>query len=392
VSAAAGKRRKILFVSGTRADYGKTKTLIAAVDAKDAYECIVFATGMHTLEQYGYTINELEKAGHSNLFAHINQTAGEPMELILANTVDGLSRFVEQRKPDLIVVHGDRVETLAGAIVGALRNILVAHIEGGEISGTVDELIRHSVSKLAHLHFVANDEAQARVCQMGERPDSVFVIGSPDMDVMVSDTLPGLDETKKYYGLLFDDYAIAVFHPVTTELETLPDQARNFVDALIESGRDYVVVYPNNDAGTSFIMNEYRRLRGNPRFRVFPSIRFEFFLTLLKNALYMVGNSSAGVREAPFYGRPSVNVGTRQQNRFSHVSIFNTAADKDAIVDGMERALAAGAFPAIEHFGRGDSMARFMEILESNKIWDVSRQKQFVDIPPTPEGTENERQ
>src|SRR6266705_1787677 len=126
------------------------------------------------------------------------------MDLVLANTVQGLGHFVREFPQDLIVVHGDRVETLAGAIVGALRNILVAHIEGGEVSGTVDELIRHAVSKLSHLHFVANTEFAERLVQMGENEDSVFVIGSPEIDIMLSENLPGLEEVRKHYEIPLD--------------------------------------------------------------------------------------------------------------------------------------------------------------------------------------------
>ncbi len=373
-------RRKIMFVTGTRADFGKLKTLIAAIDESPDYECFVFATGMHTQGLYGYTVNEVEKAGFANIFPYVNQSTGEPMDLIVANTVQGLSHFVDQYTPDLIVVHGDRVETLAGAIVGALKNVLVAHIEGGEVSGTVDELIRHSVSKLSHLHFVANEEAARRLRQMGEKPESVFVIGSPDIDVMISDSLPTLEQAKAYYTIAFDDYAIAIFHPVTTELDQLPDHASNFVGALTESGDNYVVIYPNNDSGSAAILKEYKPLRSNKKFRIFPSLRFEHFLTLLKHAAYIVGNSSAGIREAPFYGRPTVNVGSRQSNRFIHTSIFNAAPEKAAILAEIGKAKATRNLPQSKHFGRGDSLKRFLDVLRGEAIWKIPRQKQFVDI------------
>jgi len=143
---------------------------------------------------------------------------------------------VRENRPDLIVVHGDRVETLAGATVGALNNILVAHIEGGERSGTVDELLRHSVSKLSHLHFVAHEEARTRLRQMGELPESIFVIGSPDIDVMLADRLPPLEEVCRHYAVPFRDYAIFIYHPVTTELASLRRNIANTVGALRASG------------------------------------------------------------------------------------------------------------------------------------------------------------
>lgn len=299
------------------------------------------------------------------------------MDSILANTIDGLSRYVRENRPDLLVIHGDRVETLAGAIVGALNNVLVAHVEGGEFSGTIDELIRHSVSKLSHVHFVANDHAALVLKQMGETEDSVFVIGSPDIDVMLSSALPTIEESRQRYGINFESYAVALLHPVTTEVDTMVIQAEHFVNALVASGDNFVLIYPNNDEGADAIFRAFKPLEANRRFRIFPSLRFEYFLTLLKNSSYIVGNSSAGVREAPVYAVPTINVGTRQNNRFSGPSIINVSSDEVSIVDAIRRAsVMPGPIPS-RHFGNGDSAIRFMAALRSRRLWDLPRQKQF---------------
>jgi UDP-N-acetylglucosamine 2-epimerase (hydrolysing) len=147
------------------------------------------------------------------------------MDLTLAKTIEGFSSYCKKINPDLIVIHGDRVETLAGAIVGSLNNILVAHIEGGELSGTVDELIRHSVTKLSHIHFVSNDEAAKRLLQMGEIKSSIFTIGSPDIDIMFSNDLPTLEEAKAYYEIPFKQFGVVMFHPVTTEFNEMNEYA-----------------------------------------------------------------------------------------------------------------------------------------------------------------------
>ena len=206
-----------------------------------------------------------------------------------------------------------------------------AHIEGGEVSGTVDELIRHSVSKLSHIHFVSNTEAAQRLQQMGEIKESIFTIGSPDIDIMFSEQLPDLAVAKSYYQLDFEAYAIAMFHPVTTEIDQMEVYAQNFVDALLADHHNYLVVYPNNDLGSRLILKAYEALNGNPRFRVIPSLRFEYFLTLLKNSQFIIGNSSAGIREAPYYGIPIINIGTRQQNRAVHADILHVDYQKAAI-------------------------------------------------------------
>lgn len=372
--------KKILFLTGTRADFGKLKSLIKAVEEEPGFDYSIFVTGMHTLSRYGYTVDEVHKAGFRNIHVLMNQITGEPMDLVLANTIGGLSRYVSEYAPDLIVVHGDRVEAMAGAIVGALNNILVAHIEGGEVSGTIDGLIRHSVSKLSHLHFVANDEAAERLKQLGEDPKTVYVIGSPDIDLMVSPDLPSLEEVKRYYEIDFPDYAIMLFHPVTTEQEIIRKQVEELVDAVLASGLNYVVIFPNNDLGCEDIFKAYRRLEGNDRFRIFPSLRFEYFLTLLKNAQFIIGNSSAGVREAPVYGLPCINVGTRQQDRYLHPSIINADGEKQVIGKAIRKVLTAKRADGSFHFGRGESWKCFVEALRRDELWRTPQQKQFYDI------------
>jgi UDP-N-acetylglucosamine 2-epimerase (hydrolysing) len=203
--------KKLLYLTGTRADFGKLKPLIT--ESKKRYDVSIFATGMHMLDKYGMTCHEISKAGFE-YYPYINQDGNTPMDMVLKNTIEGLSYYLKEHPTDLLIIHGDRVEALAGACVGALNNVLVAHIEGGEVSGTIDESIRHAVSKLSHIHFVANNEAKKRLEQMGET--NIFVIGSPDIDIMLGE-LPTLEEVKEKYDITFSEYAICIYHPVTTE-------------------------------------------------------------------------------------------------------------------------------------------------------------------------------
>jgi UDP-N-acetylglucosamine 2-epimerase (hydrolysing) len=268
---------------------------------------------------------------------------------------------------------------LAGAIVGSLNNILVAHIEGGELSGTVDELIRHSVSKLSHIHFVSNAEAAKRLLQMGETESSIFTIGSPDIDIMFSDELPHLSIAKEYYQIDFEKFAIVMFHPVTTESQQMKEYATNFVSGLVADDHNYVVIYPNNDLGSGYILEQYKRLRNNSRFRVFPSLRFEYFLTLLKNAQFIIGNSSAGIREAPYYNIPIINIGTRQQNRAVLADIINTDYTTDTINSALKTIDTHETNDAVADFGKGNSTQLFLESMENEKLWAINHQKQFRD-------------
>lgn len=376
-------RRRILFLTATRAEFGKLKPLIARVrDAGAAgFDYQIFATGMHMHARYGSTLIEISKAGFDQVYPYINQDGRSysPMDQVLANTIHGLGLFVREFPPDLIVLHGDRVEALAGAVVGMLNSIRVAHIEGGEVSGTVDEMLRHAISKLSHIHFVANEEARLRLIQMGEHEETIYVIGSPEVDVMLSDALPSLEEVKKHYAIPFEEYAIFVFHPVTTELNMLNQQIEAIIQALLASNFNFIAIYPNNDNGSEVIIAALERLRENPRFMVLPSMRFEYYLVLLRHALAIVGNSSSGVREAPVYGIPTVNIGSRQNNRFKYESILNVPAERDAIL-GALRHLPMLPKPTL-HFGQGHSADLFMAALNRPQFWEVPIQKQFHDLP-----------
>jgi UDP-N-acetylglucosamine 2-epimerase (hydrolysing) len=371
-------KRKIVFLTGTRADFGKLRPLIEIVNNSNEFECHIFVTGMHTLSRYDFTYREVEKRGYKNVFVFTNQNNFENTDIMLANTIKGFSNFVKKISPDMIVIHGDRLEALAGAIVGSFNNILVSHIEGGELTGTIDESIRHAVSKLSHIHFVSNEDAKKRLVQMGEIEKRIFVIGSPDIDIMMKKDLPTKEGLKKYYDMQFEKYAILIFHPVTTELDDLENQTNELVSGAIDSKRNYVIIYPNNDPGSEIILNVYKKLENNANFRIYPSLRFEYFLTLLKNADFIIGNSSSGIIEAEIYSVPTINVGTRQKNRSSNESIMNVESKKEKILDSISK-VDGKEIKSSFSFGDGKSTKRFFDVILSEKIWDVSLQKQFVE-------------
>lgn len=374
-------KKKILFITGTRADFGKQKALMSAIKVHLEFEMKIFCTGMHLLSKYGYTLTEMQKAGFSgDLFHFLNQVEGESMEMVLSNTIAGLSRYLHENEVDLIIVHGDRIEAMAGAIVGALRNILVAHIEGGEVSGTIDDLIRHAISKMAHIHFVASEKAQNRLIQLGENEKSIYRIGSPDVDIMKSNSLPSLNNVKSRYDINFKQFAIAILHPVTTELKEMQKNAEIFTKAIEQSDNNYVIIYPNNDLGTEYIFKAYQKLHNNKKILIFPSLRFEYFLTLLKNSEFIMGNSSAGINEAPVYGVPTINIGSRQNNRFSYESIHNIEFDVHEILDAIESTKKMQRYKPTNHYGNGDSSKLFIDALEKESFWETKLQKKFIDI------------
>lgn len=372
-------RRKIVFLTGTRADFGKLKSLMLQLQSYEAFEVHVFVTGMHMLSRYGSTWAEVQRSGLSNIHFFFNQSSCDSSDQILAKTVIGFSDYIKELSPDMIVIHGDRIESLACASVGALNNILVSHIEGGEVSGTIDESIRHAVSKLSHLHFVANQQAKDRLIQLGEHGESIYVIGSPDVDIMNSPNLPTLETVQRHYGFFFRDYAIMIFHPVTSELNWTRLQVQSLVDLVIESGLNFVVLFPNNDPGSEIIISEYSRFENKTNISVYPSMRFEYFLTLLKNAKFIIGNSSTGVREAPHYGTPAINLGTRQFKRVNCPGVLEADFDKCSMRQAINTALASPRKKYVL-FGSGNSADQFCRLLLSPTVWVTATQKCFVDL------------
>lgn len=376
------KLKKILFITGTRADYGKLKPLMRAVDDSLDFEAYVYVSGMHLSKKHGCTYREVLHDRYSNVHVAYGLRQSGSMCYDLGNLICDLTGYVEKIEPDLIVVHGDRIDTLAGASVGALSNVRVAHVEGGELSGTIDESIRHAVSKLSHIHFTCNEEAAHRLLQLGEESERIYVIGSPDIDIMFSSKLPSLDDALDRYDIPFKKYGILLYHPVTTEYDQIPHNIANVVEGVLRSEKNFIVIYPNNDSGNEFIISEYRRLeRNTKRFRIFPSIRFEYFLTLMKNAQIIVGNSSAGIREASVYGIPALDIGSRQKGRYSQSKDSNIRhVDENAleIAEVISRAENICHVPESK-FGEGDSTVRFMMALRGD-VWNFPLQKKFVDL------------
>jgi UDP-N-acetylglucosamine 2-epimerase (hydrolysing) len=213
----------------------------------------------------------------------------------------------------------------------------------------------------------------------------VFVIGSPDIDIMTSPELPKLEDVKAHYQIGFEDYGILAYHPVTTGLGTLRDEVRELTRAVLDSQRNWVVIYPNNDEGSEIILQHYLDVFPNqPRVRMFPSLRFEAALVLLRHAQLVLGNSSMGIREAPYYGTPTVNVGPRQDGRTNNPQILHVPGDRAAILEAIASASSQRNLRPVREWGQGDSHVRFRRQLERAELWQTPVQKAFRDIPVPP--------
>ncbi len=373
------QNKKIMFLTGTRADFGHQKPLIDKC-IEEGYDVFIFITGMHLDDKHGYTYDEISYFGYKNLYLYHNNLDEqgdrlENMDEMLSSTIQGFSSYVRDINPDLIVIFADRFEALAGAVVGPLNNILTLHVQAGEVSGTIDDSMRHAISKLCHAQCSPNGDSKKRLISMGEIEENIYVIGTPGLDALFYDDLPSLEEAKKKYNIDFDRYSVLIFHPVTTEVDDLSEQVGTVLDSIIESNLNYIVICPNNDLGSDKIFGSYNRFSNMNNIKVFKSIEHYDFLTLLKNSRFIIGNSSCGILEAPCYGLPSVNIGSRQTGRSSDRRIMNCACNKKDILDNIKYADTTMFNPSGQ--ADGHCADRFIEMLSKNSFWKMEKQKKF---------------
>jgi len=371
------KKKKVIFVTATRADFGKLKSLIKILKTRKEFKVYIVVTGMHMLGKFGYTYSEVTKVIRSKIIKFKNQSLGDRLEIILTKTSEKFSKIVKKINPDLIVIHGDRVETLACAVVGSLNHILTAHIEGGEVSGTIDDTIRHAVTKLSHIHFVGSKKAKDRIIKMGENNNHIFNVGSPDTDVMINKKLPTIQSVKKRYSIKFNNHAILLWHSVTSKIKTLKEDTKKLINFLTILDQNIIVIYPNNDPGSKIILDCYKKIK-NKKFKIMKNLRFESFLTLLNKSRFIIGNSSSAIYEAPVFGTPSINIGDRQNKRIRSKVIKNFEIDK-LEVSKLYNFLKSYKPVKKKFYGHGDSDKKFLKIFLKENLWKISRQKFFSD-------------
>lgn len=370
-------KKKIVFVTGTRADYGKIKSLLKIVEESKDFELYVYVTGMHLISKLGSTYVEIFKQNYKNTYI-LKIVMKENNDIFnLTQIMMDFENYIDDIKPDLIIVHGDRIEPLAASLVATFNNIKIAHIEGGEISGTIDEHLRHAITKLAHFHFVSNEQCKRRIIQLGELEENIYVIGSPDLDIMLSNNLPKIESVKEKYQINFKKYAILLYHPVITEIKYLQKNIETVINALQNSNLNFVIIYPNNDLGSDIIIDCYKKNKSK-KFKMIPSVNFEMFLTLMKNAEFMIGNSSAGIRETEVYGIPTINIGSRQNDRYNLKKQKNLICVEE---DYIEIKNAINKYSDYRkksfNFGKGDSSKQFINIISNEKFWAKNFQKKI---------------
>lgn len=356
--------RRICYVSGTRADFGLMQSTLRAIAAEPGLTLDVVVTGMHLSPRFGTTVDEIVASGlhvAARIPVAIEESTGAAMARNLAATLDGCVDAFERLRPDVVLLLGDRGEMLAGALAAIHLNIPIAHIHGGERSGTVDEPVRHAISKLAHFHFVSSEDARARLVRMGERAEHVFVSGAPGLDGLVELAAFGRDELCAGAG--FDPAAplgLMVYHPVLQEAAEAEDQARALVEACLSRQLQLMAVMPNSDAGNAGVRRVLDACADHPRVRVRTHLPRREFVSWMAACDLMVGNSSSGIIEAASFGTPVVNVGIRQNLRERNANVMDVAARRDELVAGVERALAHGRYTLHNVYGDGQTGQRIV--------------------------------
>jgi UDP-hydrolysing UDP-N-acetyl-D-glucosamine 2-epimerase len=296
------------------------------------------------------------------------------MAAAIGRAVTGISGHLEALRPDIVLLQGDRGESLAAAIAASCQNIVVAHCSGGDLSGSIDDSFRHAITKLAHYHLATNAGSARRILAMGEAPDRVFVVGEPALDTILSAKLPSAEQLAGRLGILPDATTILVVqHPVSTEADRAAGQMRVTLEAVARLDHQVVVIYPNADAGGREMIAAIEAADLGANAHKFVSLPHEDYLGLMRMASVMVGNSSSGLIEAPSFGLPVVNIGTRQRNRLRPANVIDVAHDAGAIAAAIRRALTDDAWRgaarrATNPYGDGKAAERIARILRQVPI------------------------
>jgi GDP/UDP-N,N'-diacetylbacillosamine 2-epimerase (hydrolysing) len=379
-------KRKILYVSGTRADYGLMRSVLAQINHHPAMELHIIATGMHLMPEFGDTLNEIKKDGYACHIVHATyrKDTKESMAFFVGKFICECVGLVSDIRPDIILVLGDRGEMLGAAIIGAYLGIPVVHIHGGEVTSTADEFARHAITKLSHIHLPATKESAERIIKMGEDPNHVFVVGAPGLDQVLQVQSESIKDIMDRYTIDPSIPLILVLqHPVPLEPGDPAFQMDQTLKAVCSLDNQVMVIYPNSDAGGRAMIDVIKKYESDKNIRTFQSIDHVDFLHLLKISSVIVGNSSSGILEAPSFGVPAVNVGNRQKGRQKGKNVIDTGYDTREIVSAIDRALHDEAFKrkvktAKNPYGDGTSSKKIVGILEKIEINPDLLQKRMM--------------
>ena len=360
-------KRKVCVVITARPSYSRVKTVLEAINQHPDLELQLVVAASALLDRYGNAVGAIVEAGFEIAARVYMVLEGENLATMAKTTGLGLLELAtvfDNLKPDVVVTIADRYETLATAAAAAYMNIPLAHIQGGEVTGSVDEKVRHAVTKLANLHFVSTEKSRERVIRMGEEPDAVFMTGCPSIDlasVLLRQPPPAFNPFEKYGGVgepvnLSSGYLVVMQHPVTTEYEASLLHVTETLHAVRDVGLPALWFWPNVDAGsdgTSKGIRMFREIERPANIHFFKNMLPMDFLHVLYESRGIVGNSSVGIRECAFLGVPAVNIGTRQGGRERGQNVLDVEYDRVLIADAIRHHLRNGRCPQDAVYGNG---------------------------------------
>lgn len=369
------KSRKVMFVTGSRGEYGYIRPILRKIKDDPLLSYRIVATNMHLIATFGQTINDLYD---DDFIVHykpdMTLASFKPASMMKSLCVFGLSMtdILEHDTPDIILLAGDRGEQFMAALAGAHLNIPIAHIQAGELSGNIDGLMRHAIARCVHIHFASNDDAAVRLLQSGEQAFRIYNVGAPQLDDFLSEDHLSRDEIYEQFNLNKNEPILLVMqHSVTEEFSRAFQQMQTTLAAINEFKYQTIVIYPNSDAGSSEIQRAIHRWQ-RPFISVYRNLPRDQFVGLMKVASVIIGNSSAGLLEAPTFQLPAINIGRRQKGRVQGKNVINCPHHMPDIVTSIKHALSAEFKFSLKDmknpYGDGKSSDRILQILKNINI------------------------
>lgn len=377
---------KIFLVTERRADFSRFKPILKLIEKEKKINYHLVVTGLHLVRKHGYTINEILKEKFKvykkfKMFddGYFLKNDGAEMSNALGIAVCKLSNILKKSKPDLILSGFDIAANFAATICGAHMNIPVAHIQGGEVSGTIDESLRHGMSKFSNLHFTANNETRKRLIKMGEIPRHIYAVGCPSIDALKAEKLMSKKEIFKKYNIdLSKPFTLVIQHPVTSELEYAEKQMKETVNAIKKIDIQHLIIFPNNDAGSNRILKMIK----NSRLNYTPTLNLSEYKTLLTFCEVLIGNSSSGIHEASTFKVPVINIGSRQNGRMKPKNIINVGHNSHQIYKAIKKGISTSFKKKIKNiknpYGDGSSSTKILKIIKRLKLKKLNTQKKIT--------------
>lgn len=380
------KKRKIVYISGTRADFGLMSSVLKSVDKDPNFTLQILATGMHLQPKFGYTFKEV-RAIYPNVIK-INSIFEDDSQIGMAKFItDFQTKFwamLKKSRPDLVLVMGDRAEMLGAAVVANYFGLPVAHVHGGDKTTTIDETARHAVTKLSHLHFAATQDSAKRIKKLGEEDWRIHTVGAPSLDNMLSKKIPPREVVNSFLGLGLDKKFILILqHPITKSIHESGKQMEQTIKAAESFNLPIVIVYPNADAGGLKMIEVIESRKNNPNFHLFPSIEYNMFLGLEREAVVWIGNSSAGIIESASFQTPVVNIGDRQKGRPQSGNVINTSHNQVDIEAAVKKSLFDKDYltkvkKVKNIWGDGKASSKIVNVLNKTDFYDPKLLQKYI--------------